>query len=88
LFYRDQITDKDLVAPFFIIKIKFDQDGKDTFLSKDEARPICGIQALTKLGLRTEEIANINQSVENLFASNPNIDIQQLATQALEIIKK
>ena len=88
LFYRDQRADKDLVAPLFIIKVKFEHDENGSYLSKDESRPICGIQALTKLGLRTEEIANINQSVENLFASNPNIDEQELATQVLEIIKK
>ena len=88
LFYRDQRADKDLVAPLFIIKIKFEHDESGDYLSKDESHPICGIQALTKLGLRTEEIANINQSVENLFASNPNIDEEELATQVLEIIKK
>lgn len=76
------------VAPLFIIKIKFEHDESGAYLSKDESRPICGIQALAKLGLRTEEIANINQSVENLFASNPNIDEEELATQVLEIIKK
>lgn len=88
LFYRDQIADKDLVAPLFIIKIKFEHDEKGAYLSKDESHPICGIQALTKLGLRTEEIANINQSVENLFNGNPNVDEQELAVQAMEIIKK
>jgi hypothetical protein len=88
LFYRDQRADKDLVAPLFIIKVKFEHDENGSYLSKDESCPICGIQALTKLGLRTEEIANINQSVENLFANNPNIDEQELAIQVLEIIKK
>lgn len=90
LYYQDVDRGKkvDKVAPLLIIKIKFDKEGEHLFLSKDEARPVCGIQALTKLGLRTEEIANINQSVENLFVSNPNIDEQELAVQVLEIIKK
>jgi len=88
LFYRDQKADKDAVAPLFIIKIKFEREESGAYLSKDASHPICGIQALTKLGLRTEEIANINQSVENLFAGNPNIDEQELATQVLEIITK
>lgn len=90
LYYQDVNRGKkvDKVAPLLIIKIKFDKEGEHLFLSIDEARPVCGIQALTKLGLRTEEIANINQSVENLFASNPNIDEQELAVQVLEIIKK
>jgi len=88
LYYRDEKTDKQLVAPLFIIKVKFNRGEKNLFLSKDESYPVCGIQALTKLGLRTEEIASINQSIENLFASNPKKDERQLATQALEIIEK
>jgi len=88
LYYRDDKTDKQLVAPLFIIKVKFSRDDKDLILSKDESYPVCGIQSLTKLGLRTEEIASINQSIEDLFTSNPKIDEQHLANQALEIIKK
>jgi very-short-patch-repair endonuclease len=88
LYYRDDRTDKQLVAPLFIIKVKFSRDGEYLFLSKDESYPVCGIQSLTKLGLRTEEMASINQSIENLFTSNPKIDEQQLANQALEIIEK
>ena len=76
------------MAPLFIIKVIFSRDGKNLFLSKDESYPVCGIQSLTKLGLRTEEIANINQSIENLFTSNPKIDEKQLAAQTLEIIEK
>lgn len=88
LYYRDDKTNKQLVAPLFIIKVKFSRDGEDLILSKDESYPVCGIQSLTKLGLRTEEIASINQSIENLFTSNLKIDEQQLANQALEIIEK
>jgi len=88
LYYRDDRTDKQLVAPLFIIKVKFSREGEDLLLSKDESYPVCGIQALSKLGLRTEEIASINQSIENLFTSDPKNGERQLATQALEIIEK
>ncbi|SFV27173.1 AAA domain-containing protein [Thermoflavifilum thermophilum] len=88
LYYRDDKTDKQLVAPLFIIKVKFNRDGSDLFLSKDEQYPVCGIQALTKLGLRTEEIANINQFIEKLFIGNPKVDEQQLCSEALKIIEK
>lgn len=88
LCYRDERTDKQLVAPLFIIRVKFSRNDKGLFLFKDESYPVCGIQALTKLGLRTEEIADINQSIENLFTSDLKIDEQELATQSLEIIKK
>lgn len=49
LYYRDDKTDRQLVAPLFIIKVKFNRDGRDLFLSKDEQYPVCGIQALSKL---------------------------------------
>ncbi|HQJ74811.1 MAG TPA: AAA domain-containing protein [Bacteroidota bacterium] len=88
LYYRDDKTDKQLVAPLFVIKVKFNRDGRDLFLSKDEEYPICGIQALTKLGLRTEEIANINQFIENLFVGNNKVNELQLCNEALNIIKK
>lgn len=88
LHYRDDKTNKQLVAPLFVIKVKFNRDSGDLFLSKDEQYPVCGIQALTKLGLRTEEIANINQSIENLFTNNPKLDEQQLCNEALKIIEK
>lgn len=87
LFYRDNKAHKDLVAPLLIVKIKFEHDENGSFLSKDESHPVCGIQALTKLGLKTEEIANINQAVENLFVGDPNVDEAELAGRVLEIIK-
>lgn len=88
LFYKDDKTNKQLVAPLFIIKVKFNRTGEDLFLSKDESSPVCGIQSLSKLGLRMEEIASINQSIEHLFISNPEIDEQQLANNAMEIVMK
>ena len=88
LYYKDDKADKQLVAPLFIIKVKFHRDGEVLFLSKDEQYPVCGIQALTKLGLRTEEIANINESIENLFIGNPKIDGEKLCKETLKIIMK
>lgn len=88
LFYRDKQSNKDLVAPLLVIKVKFDREGGGLFISKDEVRPTCGIQALTKLGLRTEEIANINQTVESLFSSNSRLSQQEIADKVLNIISK
>ena len=88
LFYREQRANKDLVAPLFIIKIKFEHDETGTYVSRDETYPTCGIQALTKLDLKTEEIASLNQSIEDLFACNPNISEEELCRQALEILNK
>ena len=88
LFYRDPKTNKDLVAPLLIIRVRIEHDGDSVYLSKNEPHPVCGVQALTKLGLRTEEIANINQTVEDLFTINVNVNEQKLAAQVLKIIKK
>ncbi len=88
LYYRDQRANKELVAPLFIIKIKFEYDATETYVSKDETYPTCGVQALTKLDLKTEEIASLNQALEDLFAGNPNISEEELSRQVLEILKK
>lgn len=88
LFYFDERMEKHLVAPLFIIKVKFIHEGDALILSKDDIYPVCGIQALTKLGLRTEEIADINQSIEQLFANNANVSSKELVKKSLEIIQK
>jgi len=88
LYYKDEKRDKHVVAPLFMIKVAFKRNNGDLFLSKEETCPVCGMQALSRLGLRTEEIASINQSVENLFVIKPKIDARQLLNQALDIIKK
>lgn len=88
LFYSDEEKKKYLVAPLFIIKLKFAYDSKKLYLQKEESRPTCGIQALTKLGLRTEEIADINQSIENLFSTRTTLSDKQTLNKAIEILQK
>lgn len=88
LFYQDEQSSKDLVAPLLVIKVKFERAGENLLLSKDEIKPTCGIKALTKLGLRTEEIADINQTVEKLFTSNPKLNEQKIADEVLNIISE
>ncbi|MBE0479038.1 DUF559 domain-containing protein, partial [Candidatus Aerophobetes bacterium] len=69
LFYFDDIKKKYLVAPLFIIKVKFIRENQKLYVQRDEQYPACGIQAFSRLGYRTEEIADISQSIENLFRS-------------------
>lgn len=88
LYYQDYKTNKPLVAPMFIIKVIFNRDKNGLFLTKDEQYPVCGIQALTKLGLRTEEIANINHLVRKLFVVDANMSEKQLCANVLKIIEK
>lgn len=88
LFYFDEDTKKKyLVAPLFIIKVKFIREGRELYLQKDEQNPTCGIQAFTKLGFRTEEIADISESLERLFRSNLSSS-EELVKKSLEIIQK
>ena len=87
LFYFDDNSKKYLIAPLFIIKVKFiKKDGK-LYLQKDEQYPTCGIQAFSRLGFRTEEIADISQSLERLFRSELS-NGRDLAEKCLEIIQK
>ena len=41
--------------------MKFIQNKEKVNLEKDESIPTCGIQALSRLGLKTEEIADLSQ---------------------------
>ena len=86
LFYFDENLKKYLIAPLFIIKVKFiKKDGK-LYLQKDEQYPTCGIQAFSRLGFRTEEIADISQSLERLFRSELS-NGGNIAEKCLEIIQ-
>ena len=88
LFYFDATANRHLVAPLLIIKVRFSRNCNALFLSKDEPLPACGIQALSKLGLRTEEIADINQSIEAQFLSHVARDKKDIARMVLEIIQR
>jgi len=87
LFYFDDESKKYLVAPLFIIKAKFIKKNQHLFLQKDEQNPTCGIQAFSRLGFRTEEIADISQSLERLFRSEL-LNVKDLAEKCLEVIQK
>ena len=85
LFYFDNNLNKYLVAPLFIIKIAFIKEKGDIFLRKDEQYPTCGLRAFTKLGFRTEEIAEFGQQIEILFKENI-LDSVTLVKKCLEVI--
>ncbi|MFQ6069854.1 MAG: AAA domain-containing protein [Candidatus Aminicenantales bacterium] len=87
LFYFDDETKKHLIAPLFIIRVKFIRENQELYLQKDERNPTCGIQAFSRLGFRTEEIADISQSLEKQFRSNFSKK-RNLAEECLEIIQK
>ena len=85
LFYFDSQTQKNYVAPLFVTKISFTEDGQNIFLYKDNPIPNCGIQALNKMGLRIEEIAEINQEFEKIFKGDIS-DSKTLAKKCLDTL--
>jgi len=87
LFYFDDETKKYLIAPLFIIKVKFIGEEQELYLQKDEQYPTCGIQAFSRLGFRTEEIADISQSLERLFRSKLS-NSRNLAEKCLQAIQR
>lgn len=87
LFYFDDESKKYLVAPLFIIKVKFIKKNQNLYLQKDEQNPTCGIQAFSRLGFRTEEIADISESLERLFRSELS-NSENLAEKCLQVIQK
>ena len=85
LFYFDERTQKQYVAPLFVVKLGFNQNEQGISFYKDETIPNCGIQALGKIGLRTEEIAEINQEFEKIFKGDiSNSEI--IAKKCLDIL--
>ncbi len=87
LFYFDNRTQKNYVAPLFVTKISFTKDEQNIFLHKDDPIPNCGIQALNKIGLRTEEIAEVNQEFVKIFkgdVSDPKILVKKCLDILLE----
>jgi len=87
LFYFDDDSKKYLIAPLFIIKVRFIRENQKLYLQKDEQIPTCGILAFRKLGFRTEEIADISQSFEKLFRGDHSSS-RNLAEKCLEVIQK
>ena len=85
LFYFDNKTQRNYIAPLFVIKISFDKNEQGTFLYKEDSIPNCGIQALSKIGLRTEEIASVNQEFEKIFKGEIS-DSQLVAKKCLDIL--
>ncbi|MCK4904635.1 DUF559 domain-containing protein [bacterium] len=85
LFYFDSKKQENRVAPLFVTKISFTEDEQNIFLHKDDPVPNCGIQALNKMGLRTEEIAEINQEFEKIFKGDIS-DSKTLVKKCLDIL--
>lgn len=74
------------VAPLFVMKLSLVR-GPDGFrLTPEESRPTCGIQACQQLGLRTEEIATLTNSIEKLFDSRESP--RELLSKAIALVEE
>ncbi|MFC1671099.1 AAA domain-containing protein, partial [Spirochaetota bacterium] len=85
LFYFNEKTKIYSLAPLFVIKVNFINNDQKLYLQKDEQYPTCGIQAFSTIGFRTEEIASISQSIEELFKSEITNSLN-LADKCLGVI--
>jgi len=87
LFYFDDAIQKYLVAPLFMVKVRFTKENERLHLQKDERIPTCGIQAFGRIGFRTEEIADISRDLEKLFRSDLS-NGRSLAEKCLRAIQQ
>jgi len=70
LFYFNEDREIYVLAPLFVLEVRFTRINDDLFIEKAEHMPSCGLQALNRLGLRSEEIAEIGSKISSLFKSN------------------
>lgn len=87
LYYFDYKTRRNYIAPLFVVKVSFSKNEQGIFLQKEDSVPNCGIQALSKIGLRTEEIAGISKKFETIFKGDIS-DSQLIAKKCLDILLK
>jgi len=86
LFYFNEDQQTYVLAPLFVIEVRFIRDNTDLFIEKAEHLPSCGLQALNRLGLRSEEIAELGRKITTLFKMNIS-NQTELAKQCINIIQ-
>ncbi|MHA1381463.1 MAG: AAA domain-containing protein, partial [Candidatus Helarchaeota archaeon] len=80
-----QNREKHQVAPVFIIRMRYIREKNRLFLDTDESFPSCGIMAFNKLGLKTEEISDIGQKIENIFRKDS--DAQTAMEESIKVLQ-
>ena len=70
LFYFNEDQQKYVLAPLFVIEVRFIRENDDLLIEKVEHLPSCGLQALNRLGLRSEEIAELGSKITTIFKMN------------------
>jgi predicted ATP-dependent serine protease len=87
LYYKDFDGKKELVAPLLIMKVAFIKESNELCMVKDDVCPTCGVQAFKQLGLKIEEISNINQLIQQAYKNNALNGSQQCLNEILAIVK-
>lgn len=66
LLYLDE-NQRHSVAPLFVMRIEHKRENGGMQLSSGDTLPSLGIQALSKIGLRAEEISDVEKEIEEVF---------------------
>ena len=86
LLYFDDTAQKHLVAPLFVLPVSFSRSDGARRLTAEDAVPSCGTQAFGRLGLRTEEIADISQRVRDIYDDPQRPTGRALAEKILAVV--
>jgi len=88
LLYFDDAAQKHLVAPLFLLPVSFTHSDGSRRLTAEDAVPACGTQAFGRLGLRTEETADISQRVRDIYNDPQRPTGRALADTILAVVGK
>jgi len=86
LLYFDDVAQKHLVAPLFVLPVAFSGSDGARRLTAEDAVPSCGTQAFGRLGLRTEETADISQRVRDIWGDPQRPTGRELADKVFGIV--
>jgi len=67
--YFDETAKKAVVAPLLVVKVDLNRSEGKLWATRAESIPLFGAQALGKLGLRIEEISDLNNRLELIFSA-------------------
>jgi len=88
LLYFDDTAQKHLVAPLFLLHVSISHNNGSLRLTAEDAVPSCGTQAFGRLGLRTEEIADISQRVRDIYGDPQRPTGRALADTILAFVSE
>jgi len=67
--YFDESAKKTVVAPLLVVRVDLNRSEGKLWATRAESIPLFGAQALGKLGLRIEEISDLNNRLQSIFSA-------------------